>query len=76
MMEIKEAISFISRFRPCSHDALYTTLGVGNEWCRCEDCGETMKQSSVKKLRAEGEKFVKASDIIVSKMFPATEKPD
>lgn len=57
-MNFQEALKEVGKHQPCPHDALQTDLGNGKVWARCEDCGQTIRQESIPRLRAEHERFL------------------
>lgn len=59
-MNVKEALTEIGRYTPCPHDDVDTRLGNGLVWARCNDCGETVKQESLGRLRRAHGKFMEA----------------
>jgi hypothetical protein len=63
-MNCDEALKEVGKHEPCPHDAVNTNLGNGEVWARCDDCGETIRQDSIPKLRAENERFHEALLVI------------
>lgn len=63
-MNVKEALAEIGKYAPCPHEDVDTRLGNGLVWARCNDCGETVKQESLERLRLAHEKFMDAMGTI------------
>ena len=63
-MDVREALKEISKQMPCPHDCVDTNLGNGSVWARCEDCGETIRQESLGRLRVSHDRFMQALQVI------------
>lgn len=70
-MNVREALIEIGKHAPCSHDCVDTDLGNGKVWARCDDCGQTISQESMVRLRDAHNKFMLALQVIQD----AIEKP-
>lgn len=70
-MNVKEALALVSRYCPCPHDSIDTTLGDGKTWCKCQDCGEVLSQES---LHISAEASYKFEDAIYTLKTFITEK--
>ena len=63
-MDIQEALEEIGKVRPCPHEHVDKSLGGGSVWARCEDCGETLLQKSLDRLRESHDRFSMALQVI------------
>ena len=59
-MTEKEALGIIGRYAPCPHYNTDTSLGDGSTWARCDDCGETFKQSDAQRAIDAATEFEQA----------------
>jgi hypothetical protein len=63
-MDLREALLEVGKYAPCPHDCVDTNLGDGKTWARCEDCGETVSQGSMTRMRKSFDKFTEALAIV------------
>lgn len=54
---IESALRVLMRQAPCPHDNLDTRLGNGTVWAKCQDCGATIEQASIKRSRKVAREF-------------------
>ena len=64
-MNIQEALKEISKHAPCPHDCLDTSLGNSQVWARCNDCGATIQQEWIERLRESHEQFMQALEVLL-----------
>ena len=64
-MNIKEAVSIISRECPCRHDS-YDSCGNGHVWGKCCDCGTSFPLENLVKHQQAADKFDEAVSFILA----------
>jgi hypothetical protein len=59
-VDIKTALSVVSRQAPCPHMNIDTRIGTGDYWAKCEDCGATVRQDNLDRSRRASADFDEA----------------
>ena len=63
-MNLQEAIQLIHRNAPCMHESVDTSLGNGEHWVHCDDCGETLDKYRMERLRKCAKSYYEALGVI------------
>jgi hypothetical protein len=63
-MTFTEALRVLSPQSPCPHDAYDDTLGYGDVWAKCHDCGVTFEVAHLDRARSRAKLFDEALDAL------------
>lgn len=50
-MDTQAALRLLRTHAPCQHDSVGSSLGGGQIWVSCQDCGQTMRKTALPALR-------------------------
>lgn len=74
-MTPEQALRLLSKYQPCPHHNVDTTLGNGKEWARCQDCREMLSQNSLERLSQASDDFELAISVLTKAIHSDINSP-